>query len=52
MPVFNGSAVVRRAIDSILRQTFSDWEFVIVDDGSTDETVSHIKTYEIGRAHV
>ena len=38
MAVFNGAPYLRAAVDSILDQTFSDFEFVIVDDGSTDET--------------
>ena len=38
MPVRNGTPFVGAAIESILRQSFSDFEFIIVDDGSTDET--------------
>jgi len=38
MSVFNGSDHLRESVDSILSQTFSDFEFIIVDDGSTDRT--------------
>lgn len=38
MPVRNGAATLQRAIASIRAQTFNDWELVVVDDGSTDET--------------
>ena len=36
MPVFNGEEFLRAAIESILNQTFSDFELLIIDDGSTD----------------
>lgn len=42
MAVHNGMAFVRAATDSILRQTFTDFELLIVDDGSTDRTVAAI----------
>ena len=38
MATYNRSAVVKRAIDSMLAQTLRDFEFIIVDDGSSDET--------------
>lgn len=38
MPVYNGEAYVREAVDSILRQTLGDFELIIFDDGSTDRT--------------
>ena len=38
MPVFNAARHLRPAIDSILAQTFTDFEFLIVNDGSTDES--------------
>jgi glycosyltransferase involved in cell wall biosynthesis len=38
MPVFNGQGFLACAIDSVLWQTRGDWELVIVDDGSTDES--------------
>ncbi len=38
MPVYNGEAFLRTAVESILRQTFTDFEFLIVDDGSTDDS--------------
>lgn len=40
MPVYNRPAMVARAIDSILAQSFEDFEFIIVDDGSSGETVA------------
>ena len=36
VPVFNGAATVSRAIDSVLSQTFRDFELITIDDGSTD----------------
>jgi len=45
MPVRNGAAYVREAIDSVLRQTFSEFEFLIIDDGSSDETPHILKQY-------
>ncbi len=38
MPVFNGAETVVQAICSILDQTVEDWELIIIDDGSTDDT--------------
>jgi glycosyltransferase involved in cell wall biosynthesis len=38
MPVFNAGATLRRAVDSVRGQSLADWELVIVDDGSDDDT--------------
>jgi len=38
MPVFNGARYISGAIDSILTQDYQDFEFIVVDDGSTDQT--------------
>jgi hypothetical protein len=45
MSVFNGQAFLSEAIESILSQSFRDFEFVIVDDGSTDATAKIISAY-------
>jgi glycosyltransferase involved in cell wall biosynthesis len=46
MPVFNNDRYIVEAIESILNQTESDFEFVIVDDGSTDRTSAILRDYE------
>ena len=38
MSVRDGARHVRQAVGSILAQDYSDWEFIIIDDASTDET--------------
>jgi glycosyltransferase involved in cell wall biosynthesis len=43
IPTYNRWPVVKDAIDSILKQTFDDFELIIVDDGSTDETAQRLK---------
>lgn len=45
MPVYNGERYLREAVESILDQTFADFEFVIVDDGSTDNTWQILQGY-------
>lgn len=45
MPVYNCELYIKESIDSILNQTFSDFEFIIIDDASSDSTVSIIETY-------
>lgn len=45
MPVYNVATYLPEALDSILRQTYSDFEFIAVDDGSSDESLSVLKTY-------
>jgi len=52
MAVKNGGQVVREAIDSILNQTFTDFEFIIINDGSTDETLEVISQYTDSRIQV
>lgn len=45
MPVYNGEKYLREAMDSILTQTFTDFEFLIINDGSTDRSVEIIVSY-------
>jgi glycosyltransferase involved in cell wall biosynthesis len=45
MSVFNGEAYMAEAVESILAQTFGDFEFVIIDDGSTDATAAMLANY-------
>lgn len=45
MPVYNGEKYLREAIDSILEQTLTDFEFLIIDDGSMDNSVEIINSY-------
>ena len=45
LPVYNGSKFLIEAINSILRQTFIDFEFIIINDGSTDDSLSIIRSF-------
>lgn len=45
MSVFNGEAYLAQAVESILNQTFRDFEFIIIDDGSTDRTPEILAGY-------
>ncbi|MCA1469234.1 glycosyltransferase [Bradyrhizobium sp. IC3195] len=45
MAAYNASRYLRESVDSILAQTFRDFEFVIIDDGSTDDSAAIIASY-------
>lgn len=49
MPVYNGEKYLREAMDSILTQTFQDFEFIIVNDGSTDASAKIVQSYTDSR---
>lgn len=46
MPVYNSSFYLHESIRSILNQTFDDFEFIIIDDGSTDNSLEIVKRYQ------
>lgn len=49
MPVFNSAAYLREAIESVLEQTFADFELIIINDGSLDESEKIIQSYSDNR---
>lgn len=52
MPTYNAETYLREAIDSILSQTFQDFELLIIDDNSKDKTREIIKSYEDNRVRL
>jgi len=46
MPTYNRGAFISRAITSLLLQNFTEWELIIIDDGSDDYTLDIVKQYE------
>ncbi|MFX0204600.1 MAG: glycosyltransferase family 2 protein [Candidatus Hodarchaeota archaeon] len=46
MSVYNGERFLKKAIDSILAQTFQEFEFIVINDGSRDRTEDIIKSYD------
>lgn len=52
MPTYNCELYVAEAIDSILGQTFDDFEFIIIDDCSTDKTLQIIESYNDDRIKI
>jgi len=51
IPTYNRADLLPQAIDSVLKQTYRNWETMIVDDGSTDETEKVVKKYRDSRIH-
>lgn len=45
IPVYNGENYLREALDSVLAQTYTNYEIIVVDDGSTDNTWNIIQSY-------
>jgi glycosyltransferase involved in cell wall biosynthesis len=45
LPVYNRESYVRQAVDSVLNQSFRDFELLVIDDGSTDRTPEILKSY-------
>lgn len=52
IPTFNRASLIEKAIDSIRAQTFDDWELIIVDDGSTDNTFEVVHQYQQSDARI
>ncbi|MFI3271207.1 MAG: glycosyltransferase [Pseudomonadota bacterium] len=52
MPVWNGAACVSDTLESLLAQSFTDFEIIAVDDGSTDQTLSILQAYAAKDARV
>ena len=49
MSAYNASATINKAIDSVRSQSLTDWELIIVDDASTDDTCNIILAYDDNR---
>lgn len=52
LAVFNGGPLLRLSIDSVLAQTFADFELLVIDDGSTDATPAILRGYNDARLRV
>lgn len=45
MPSYNYASYIREAIESVIKQTYTNWELIIIDDASTDSSLGIIKEY-------
>ena len=45
MPVYNKALYLQRTFDALVQQEFKDWELIVIDDGSTDESQEIIEQY-------
>ena len=52
MPLYNKEADVRRAIESVLKQTFSNFELIVINDGSTDKSPKVVKSINDSRIKI
>ena len=51
MPAYNCERFIAKSIDSVLAQTYTNWELLIVDDCSTDSTADIVRSYSDVRIH-
>lgn len=47
MPCYNGQRFIGESIESVMKQSYQDWELLIIDDGSSDDSVALIETYTV-----
>ena len=52
IPLFNKANQIAQTINSVLSQTFMDFEIIIVDDGSTDDSIAEVQKFDDGRIRV
>ena len=52
MPVYNGDKFLAKAVNSILNQTFNNFEFIIINDGSTDNSLTILKSFNDKRINI
>ena len=47
MPMYNAAEFITEAINSIIKQHYTDWELIVIDDGSTDASISIVKSFKL-----
>lgn len=52
IPVFNREALIKIALDSVIKQTYTLWECIVVDDGSTDNTLDVLESYQKNESRI
>ncbi|UWO54336.1 glycosyltransferase family 2 protein [Catenibacterium mitsuokai] len=52
MPVYNKELYIRESINSVINQSFKDWELIVVNDGSTDNSLSIASSFQDSRIKV
>ena len=52
VPVYNTEQYLKRCIDSILSQTFKDFELILINDGSTDKSLEIMQEYKLNTNNI
>ena len=52
LPVYNSEKYIKKSVESVLNQTFTDFELIIVNDGSTDDTINILNSFSDSRIKI